>query len=137
MLYLVLSFAGLLLAVLLWRLGRRGRRMDDHPLCRKCGYDLFGLPADSGRCSECGADIKAKRAIRAGNRRRFPAVGWTGFILFFLSLPAIGISGYNWWQHFNKWPWVPFSMLEAEYKLGNWDAMFELESRIRCGKLSK
>lgn len=22
----------------------RGRRTDDHPLCRRCGFDLFGMP---------------------------------------------------------------------------------------------
>ncbi len=27
-------------------LGLRGRRIDDHPICRKCGFDLVGsLPS--------------------------------------------------------------------------------------------
>ena len=55
------------LALLL--LGVRGRRIDDHPICRRCGFDLFGLPAGSERCSECGAEVRRRRAIRIGRRK--------------------------------------------------------------------
>lgn len=57
--------------------GRRGRRVDDHPVCRRCRFDLFGAPAGSIRCPECGADVSARRAVRIGNRvphRRLVAV---------------------------------------------------------------
>ena len=135
--YLSLSLASFLIAILLWRIGRRGKRLDDHPTCRKCAYDLIGLLPDSTRCSECGADIKAKRAVRIGNRRRRPVLAWTGLVCIFLSLPASAFSAHNWWQHFNKWPWLPFSIVEREYKTGNWDAMRELELRLSHGKLSK
>lgn len=53
---------------LLIRLARRGRRLDDHPTCRRCRFDLTGLPATSDRCPECGADLRARRAIVIGNR---------------------------------------------------------------------
>src|SRR5215208_2333842 len=51
-------------------LARRGRRIDDHPLCRKCGFDLFGLPGTSHNCPECGRDLRRRRATRIGHRQR-------------------------------------------------------------------
>ena len=36
----LLLVAGIVLTVR----GLRGRRVDDHPHCRKCGFDLIGLP---------------------------------------------------------------------------------------------
>src|SRR5437867_4481083 len=61
----------LLAAALLW-LGVRGRAVDDHPHCRRCGYDLFGLAAGGagGVCPECGANLRQRGAVRVGVRRR-------------------------------------------------------------------
>ncbi|HEY4328757.1 MAG TPA: hypothetical protein VGN88_03405 [Phycisphaerae bacterium] len=137
MLYISLSFAALLVGIVLWRVGRRGSRLDDHPICIKCGYDLVGLPSESLCCSECGADIKANRAVRIGNRRSRRGMMWTGLTLALLALPVVGLSSVNWWQHFNTLPWLPLSFLEREYKIGNPDAMRELESRVAHGRLSK
>ncbi len=70
----------------------RGRRVCDHPYCRRCGFDLFGRPATSPRCSECGAELDRPKAIRAGRRerRRWPlAVGLAVFVL---------MAGY--WGHY-------------------------------------
>lgn len=60
----------LLLGLALTILGQRGRRIDKHPLCRRCGYDLTGLPKGSQRCSECGAELNRTRAIVVGHRQR-------------------------------------------------------------------
>ena len=69
---LMLTLAGAALLVLAVACGLtaflRPRRIDDHPLCRRCGYDLSGRPADADRCPECGADTAAPRAVRLGNR---------------------------------------------------------------------
>src|SRR5918993_5786284 len=54
----------------------RGRRVDDHPVCRKCGFDLVGKPADATRCSECGADLSRRRAVRVGWRETRRGVAW-------------------------------------------------------------
>jgi hypothetical protein len=49
----------------------RGRRVDDHPVCRRCRYDLTGLADASSRlCPECGVDLSRPRAIAIGNRVR-------------------------------------------------------------------
>src|SRR3954466_13422186 len=54
---------------LLWQ-GLRGSYSDDHPHCRKCGYDLYGLASGSRLCPECGAELRRRGAIRIGVPRR-------------------------------------------------------------------
>jgi predicted RNA-binding Zn-ribbon protein involved in translation (DUF1610 family) len=49
-------------------LGLRGRAIDDHPLCVRCGYDLSRLPAD--QCPECGSALIRAGAVRVGHRQR-------------------------------------------------------------------
>src|SRR5215218_3121633 len=68
--------------------GTRGRRVDDHPLCRRCGFDLTGRPQTSDRCPECGADLSAHRAIRIGRRTRRPWSIALGIVFVLLSLIA-------------------------------------------------
>lgn len=78
----------LLLGIVLTWLGLRGRRVDDHPVCRKCGRDLYGLDAESRVCPECGCYLFPDR-IRTGNRvRRFRLVG-VGATLATLALLAV------------------------------------------------
>ena len=61
-------------------IGLRGRKLDDHPHCRGCGFDLKGLttgncqPAEVGprvdppKCPECGRDLAQPGAVRPGMR---------------------------------------------------------------------
>src|SRR3954467_8495060 len=71
----------------LWLLvrGLRGGRVGDHPRCRACGFDLFGLPSGRGRCTECGADLSRPRASVTGVRRRRPGMLAIGATLFLLA----------------------------------------------------
>src|SRR5436853_590542 len=62
----VLAAAG---AGLLW-VGWRGKRIDDHPICRKCGFDLFNKPAESKVCPECGVTIVFNRGVVFGHKIR-------------------------------------------------------------------
>lgn len=79
---LLLAAASLLAAVaagVVWLWLRRRTTPSDHPHCRKCRFDLFGLPATSDRCPECGAPIGHPRAtvdlrILARRRRRMIAI---------------------------------------------------------------
>src|SRR3954451_21021619 len=71
----------------------RGRRIDDHPICRKCGFDLFGLPPTSHNCPECGRDLKRKRADRIGHRRRLKTLLLLGLTFFLASAGWLGFLG--------------------------------------------
>ena len=66
------------IALLIW--SWRGRRVGEHPHCRRCGFDLFGNPA-ANRCGECGADLTRRRAVAVGLRRRRPLVAATALFL--------------------------------------------------------
>ena len=55
----VFGFLGVALVIR----GLVGRRIDDHPICRKCRFDLVGLydpaqPTREIRCPECGAELQ-------------------------------------------------------------------------------
>jgi len=79
----------LVLAAALLALGVRGRVVDDHPICRKCRFDLVGLATPSN-CPECGAGLDRPRAIRSGARRRRPGLVITGVAILLLMALASG-----------------------------------------------
>ncbi|MEM7809093.1 MAG: hypothetical protein AAF561_13370 [Planctomycetota bacterium] len=75
---------GVAVGVALLLVGLRGRRIDDHPLCRHCRRDLFGL-AKTSRCPSCG---RFSRSKLRGNRRRRPWIVALGLSLVLVgSLP--------------------------------------------------
>lgn len=82
----VLGLSGLLLLVT----AIRGRRIDDHPRCRECGYDLSGHTATPEVCPECGRNLsRSKRAVRIGHRRRRPVRAVLGVLMLVVSLSAL------------------------------------------------
>ena len=88
-LLIVLALAGLGLVFL----GLRGRRTDDHPLCRRCGFDLTGNP-DAAVCTECGADLTRPRAVKVGHRGRRRTTLALGVALLVPCLLVGGLVGY-------------------------------------------
>lgn len=62
----VMLVAGFVL--LCW--GWLGRRINDHPVCRDCKFDLDGVWPDAITCPECGSGLKRDGAVRDGVRRR-------------------------------------------------------------------
>jgi len=80
-----ISTSGAIIGIILVYLAWRGRRIDDHPLCRKCGFDLTGRSPQAERCSECGALLSRRRAIRIGHRRKHRLGLVSGFILFLIA----------------------------------------------------
>ena len=101
-------------------LGLRGGRIDDHPICRKCKFDLIGLPTQPNRdregvdpsvhtaapapprCPECGADLSTHRAVRAGAHRRRPAAIALGAVLVLAGAAAGGAIG---WGRATRFDW--------------------------------
>lgn len=75
-------------AVLTW-LGWRGRRLNDHPTCRQCRFDLSGTPPPLTTCPECGCGLKRPGWVLNGQRRRMPLILGLGALL--LVVPAAAI----------------------------------------------
>lgn len=67
---LLAMLAMLVLGVAMLVRGWRGRKVGSDPHCKRCGFNLIGLPPDSTRCSECGADVGERGAIVHGHRTR-------------------------------------------------------------------
>src|SRR5262245_59946777 len=111
MMILTMEIGGIaaLCGLFLLMVGRRGRRVDDHPVCRKCGFDLFGRPAESKVCSECGADLSQRRATRMGNRRKrrgLVGMGWVILVMCAMWFGAFGwiaVKGVDVTQHKPVW----------------------------------
>lgn len=138
-LLLVPAVVALIGLLLVWA-GLRGRRLDDHPVCRRCRFDLHGLPRDSKVCSECGADLLRPRSIRLGNRARRPLLVATGAALILLPLIATGGASYarsrhvNWTPYKPTW-WLTREMFGADSAAGDL-ASLEMVKRLEKGKLS-
>jgi hypothetical protein len=135
---IVLSIV-IILATIAVVIGFRGRVVDDHPLCRRCGFDLIGRPHDSPRCSECGARVTDARAIRIGHRQR--RGGWIagGFILLVPS--ALFLAGVIAIQagHVDLSPYKPVWWLRMDLDGGSSSqtlALKELTTRAAAGKLT-
>ncbi len=122
------------LIVVLLTAGLRGRRTDDHPLCRRCGFDLTGRAARTTVCGECGADLSPARAIRIGHRvrRRGLIAGGAG-----LGMAAAVVLGGAAWaaaRGVNLLAWAPVWWLQHELDGGPAAQAAALEElRLRVG----
>ena len=79
--------------VLLCFRGVRGRRVDAHPLCRRCGYDLSGHPERPDRCPECGSDTTEPESVVLGHRVLSRGRLLAGASLIVLSGTPLTLSG--------------------------------------------
>lgn len=128
--------AGLLLLVL----GLRGRRIDDHPVCRRCRFDLVGALPGAGVCPECGSDLGRRRAVRHGQRRRRRELIAAGAVALVLA-PGALVGGYA-----AAWArWTPYRVLPTTWLVAMVDpdspstgaaALRELARRAERGALS-
>ncbi len=80
----------LLAGLVMLRVGLRGRRLNDHPVCAWCTFDLQGVYPESVTCPECGAGLKRDRAVRIGVRRRLPGLVLLGALLAAVPIAPIG-----------------------------------------------
>ena len=128
----------LLAAVAMLLFGLRGRSVDDHPICRRCGFDLFGRPETSAVCGECGAALDKPRAIQIGRRERRGAFVAAGGTLLALTLLIGGAAGYaaltvnDWQPHKPAW-WL---LRELDDPAARGAATTELSKRLGAGKLA-
>ena len=78
--------------------GWLGPRLDDHPHCRKCHYDLTGLR--EGRCPECGTSLDALDAVVRSRRVRRWRQMACGFVLVVIA--AAGFTLLRQWVAYEK-----------------------------------
>jgi hypothetical protein len=127
-------------AAILFVYAWRGRRTDDHPICRKCRFDLFGLPETSTQCPECGTDLSRPRAVRIGNRevRRGPRT--TALLLGCLAAPVWILAAVVWFRGVDTIRYHPVWMLRNNARSADASvsdrAYTELLRRVRAGRLA-
>lgn len=86
----ILLLAAMISGVALLWAGIRGRKLNDHPVCTWCSFDLEGVYPESVTCPECGAGLKRDNAVRIGVRKRLPGLVLLGVMLAAVPLAPIG-----------------------------------------------
>jgi hypothetical protein len=119
---------GLLLVIVGWF----GRRIDRHPRCRSCRYDLSGTEI-APTCPECGNDLERRRGIRVGRRKRHPIVVVLGLLL--ISCTAGG--GVARLGHIDWYEYKPVWWLKNDLRAADTRSHRALWHRIRDGKMSQ
>lgn len=67
MVFWVVGLVLLAVALIVW--GVRGKVVRVGPTCRRCTFDLSGLPTPLARCPECGSDLTKPHQVRPNLRR--------------------------------------------------------------------
>ncbi len=138
---IIMSLATLLLVgIVLLVVGFRGKKINDHPICKKCKFDLVGIYPDHTRCPECGTALSTPRAILQGARKRRKASIATGLALMLVSLSLSVLAGVVIARSLNVYAYLPDSVLMVlvEYSNANrrQNALTELTARISNNQLS-
>ncbi|MCC6676743.1 MAG: hypothetical protein IT436_06325 [Phycisphaerales bacterium] len=130
----------LLLSAGLIALGLRGRRINNHPTCRQCRFDLSGVYPAAITCPECGAGLKRDGAVRPGARRRRWVCFSAGLLLALLPILSFGALAYGLAIGANLNQYKPARLLiwESRHASGpvSLELIKELLARYNASKLS-
>jgi len=124
----------------------RGRRIDDHPICRRCGFDLTGLHQPGAKlfasqCPECGRRFTSAKQIRWGARARRPGLALLGGLMLLITLSGGGMQfwrfaqDYEWRRLAPTWALMLETHREDDEAAGA--AIRELLRRSESGRLSE
>jgi hypothetical protein len=121
--------------------GWRGKRVGDHPHCRRCGFDLSGRAPDSRGCSECGADLNARNAVVYGAIQQRVGLALAGAMLLFLGLGNVTAVAWGMYQglslqKYKPQSWLVYEAISSDPRSRD-AALSELIVRLRDGTLSK
>ncbi|QQE12052.1 hypothetical protein JD969_00835 [Planctomycetota bacterium] len=107
----------------------RGKRINNHPFCRNCGYDLIGMNVDITKqenrenkvCSECGNELQKPKSIRFGQRVRHHhdltiLLSTTAILVTFIATVLLSIDISRRWSSYTWNWWKPNTLLKAEVK---------------------
>src|SRR5690348_2670281 len=120
-------------------LGVRGRQIDDHPLCGRCGFDLFGKPRESTICPESGNSVATKSDVRIGHRERkrgliyLATAALAPTMLWAAIVATLAIRGVD-FIRMKPLAWL-VSDTESDTGTRRRDAFAELERRFSAGEL--
>jgi hypothetical protein len=137
----VVALVALPLGSILARRGSRGRRVGDGPHCRRCDYDLRGLPGEPLRCPECGAHLRLPRAVAIGYRVRRKASLYAGLTLLAFALPAavmdwrLGVRAFG--HDVNKPAWWLMRELAGNDPAVRSRAAAEFQRRVEADQLAQ
>lgn len=127
-------------ALIVWR-SRRGRAIDDHPVCARCRFDLIHLAVGAKKCPECGYSLERRNSIQHGNRRLAVPMLVIGILI---GAACIGVGGGYGWNHARTMTpeqWLPESVLLhalRQYKAATpLPELDELRNRLKSGTLSR
>lgn len=102
------------IGIVLLALGVRGRRLNDHPICSRCRYDLVGLNPTPALCPECSGELAHPRAVIDGARAKRRGLIALGAIMLLLAVGGGGLLAWGAASRFNWNTIKPEWLLERE-----------------------
>ena len=142
-----MSILGLILLVvcalairLLW-IGWRGKLIDNHPYCRRCGFDLSGRNPNTPRCTECGALLVSGDSIRRGRRAIRLGLLLAGGVVLLSGIASFFVVTWADRKGVSLWDYEPAWWLTIELQHGSGetrkDALRRLLDRYTQGLVSR
>ncbi|MDX9911338.1 MAG: hypothetical protein RBS39_05865 [Phycisphaerales bacterium] len=105
-----------LLGVVVVCLAWRGRRINAHPVCGWCRFDLDGVYPGATTCPECGGGLLKAGKVRTGVRKRMPIVGLVGVAMVLLPVGVMGMVLYATLTSTDLNKYKPVALLRMEVR---------------------